>query len=154
MLWINVAGNNQCTVTPCHYWWTPAKVTLGYRNYYSASHHFAMVKWWSSIEDRSQDGKWCWCCLAEAVWLLWVGDDMMTPHPIHLNVYQLLSQVWSIDPLLCPRMLNADYFSAGARPGDGVFTKFNYLWSNLKTIFPEMKSLVFAIEIVVIFHIQ
>ena len=44
MLWINVAGNNQCTVTPCHYWWTPAKVTLGYRNYYSASHHFAMVK--------------------------------------------------------------------------------------------------------------
>lgn len=113
---------------------------------------------WSRVfrPQRCQHGKWCHCDLAEAVWWGVYSDNRPYTSLIRYILSLTMSQLWSMISIFRPKTL-FDYSTAKQRESSmrcGLFARFKYLWSNLKTIFPEMKSLVFAIEIVVIFHIQ
>ena len=114
---------------------------------------------WSRVfrPQRCQHGKWCQCDLAEAVWgwVCVVTTDVtsLVRYILMFITYSCLSSdQWTLSsgqkPCLIIPLQNRESMRCG------LFARFKYLWSNLKTIFPEMKSLVFAIEIVVIFHIQ
>ena len=113
---------------------------------------------WSRVfrPQGCQHGKWCQCGLAEAVWV-WVVTADITSLIRYILMFITYSCLSSDQWILCSVQKTLfDYSSAKQRESMrcGLFARFKYLWSNLKTIFPEMKSLVFAIEIVVIFHIQ